>query len=82
MTGNPGGKFPLLYAGIHHPSMARRLPRAMLSVNGLIHRRSPFHPRERYRDQPQARNRVEACLEWLQGVESIRPRTSQLPMGM
>ena len=33
---------PLLYAGLHQPSMAAHVPRAMISVNRLLSRRSDF----------------------------------------
>ena len=35
---------PLIYAGIHQPSMAQHLPRVMVSVNRLLQRRSDFQP--------------------------------------
>ena len=33
---------PLIYAGVHQPSMAGSLPRCMISVNRLMGRRSDF----------------------------------------
>ena len=35
-------RLPIIYAGIHQPSMAERIPHAMLSVNRLIDRKSNF----------------------------------------
>ena len=35
-------KTPLIYAGIHQPAMAGKVPRAMLSVNRLLDRKSNF----------------------------------------
>ena len=37
---------PLIYAGIHQPSMAGRIPRCLVSVNRLLHRRSDFGPND------------------------------------
>ena len=33
---------PMIYPGIHQPSMAGNVPRCMISVNRLLHRRSDF----------------------------------------
>ena len=35
---------PALYTGVHQPNHAQALPRAMVSLNRLIHRRGDFHP--------------------------------------
>ena len=38
--------------------------------------------RERYRDAPQARNSVQACLDWLERTQAIRPRNAAAPLGI